>query len=138
MDARRVTEELSVSPQISAADVPAIAAAGYRSIICNRPDGEGPGQPPFEEIEAAAKASGVEIRYQPVISGQMQSADVEAFGALMASLPKPVFVYCRSGTRSVTLWAFSEGGKRPLPEILEKAGAAGYDLSGVAPLISKS
>ena len=138
MDPRRVTEELSVSPQIVSADVADLAAEGIRSIICNRPDGEGPNQPAFEEIEAAAKKHGLEVRYQPVESGHVRDDDISAFGALLDNLPKPVLAYCRSGTRSAMLWALSEGAKRPLSDILERTKAAGYDFSGLFQRIAGS
>ena len=80
MEFRKINDDLTVSPQIAASDLSEIAAAGYRSIICNRPDGEGADQPGFEEIEAAAKAAGLETRYLPVISGKVQDTDAEAFG----------------------------------------------------------
>ena len=54
MELKRLTDTLSVSPQITVSDLPAIRAAGFRVIICNRPDGEGADQPTFAEIEAAA------------------------------------------------------------------------------------
>ncbi len=130
MAGRKVTEQLSVSPQITADDVPAIKAAGFRSIICNRPDGEEPGQPDFGAIEAAAKASGLDIRYQPVMSGGLRQQDVDAFASLADELPAPIFAFCRSGTRCIFLWAHAETKKRPLPEILEMAKQAGYDLGG--------
>ena len=41
MEFRKINDDITVSPQITAADLAGIAAAGYRSIICNRPDGEG-------------------------------------------------------------------------------------------------
>ena len=104
---------------------------GFRSIICNRPDGEAADQPTFEEIEVAAKAKGLEARYLPVVSGKVRDQDAKDFSALTAELPKPVLAYCRTGTRSITLWSLAEGDKRPLPEILEKAKAAGYDMGGV-------
>ncbi len=101
-------------------------------MICNRPDGEGADQPAFAEIETAARAAGLQAAYQPVISGQVKDADAEAFGALLATLPKPVFAYCRSGTRSATLWSLSEAAHgRPLPEILAATKAAGYDMAAV-------
>lgn len=128
---KKITDSLSVSPQISAADVKAIAAAGFRAIVCNRPDGEGADQPTFEEIEAAAKAAGVEASYLPVVSGKVTDQDAEAFAKAMETLPKPVFAYCRTGTRSTTLWALSQAKTLPLPEILSRAKAAGYDMSGV-------
>ncbi|WP_143137759.1 beta-lactamase hydrolase domain-containing protein, partial [Burkholderia ubonensis] len=54
MNIRKLTDTLSVSPQITAADLPALSAAGFRAIVCNRPDGEGPDQPTVAEIRAAA------------------------------------------------------------------------------------
>ncbi len=108
----------------------AIAEAGFRAIICNRPDGEGADQPTFEEIEAAAKPLGLEARYLPVVTG-MVTTRRRPSSRRMDELPKPVLAYCRTGTRSATLWSLSQGAKRPLPEILETAKAAGYDMGGV-------
>jgi sulfide:quinone oxidoreductase len=127
MDIRKITDELSVAPQISAQDVAAIAAAGFRAVVCNRPDGEASDQPCCEEIEAAVRASGLAWRAQPVRGVTLE--DAEAFDALMAELPKPVLAYCRSGTRCATLWCLSQAGKRPLPDILARARAAGYDMT---------
>ena len=131
MDIRKITDEFSVAPQIRADDIPAIAEAGFRAVICNRPDGEATDQPCCEDIESAVKASGLEWRMQPVRSGGVTQADADAFGALMADLPKPVLAYCRSGTRCATLWCLSEAGKRPLPDILGRAQAAGYNMAAV-------
>jgi sulfide:quinone oxidoreductase len=132
MDIKKITERVSVAPQISPKDMPAIAAAGYRAIICNRPDGEGADQPSFEEIQIAAKAAGLEARYVPVQTGMVHDADVTAFGDALAEVQRPVLAYCRSGTRSATLWSFHESKKRPMAEILTKTKAAGYDMNGVA------
>jgi len=132
MQAKSITPILAVSEQITPDDVAAIAAAGFKSILCNRPDGEGADQPVFAEIEAAAKAAGLASAYQPIISGKVSDADAEAFGTVMDGLPKPVFAYCRTGTRSATLWSLSEGARgRALPDILAATKAAGYDMAGV-------
>lgn len=128
---RKLTADLSVSSQISAADVVLIAAQGFKSIICNRPDGEGADQPLFDEIARAAASSGLAVRYIPVQSGKVTDADAAAFGTALDELPKPVFAYCRSGTRSATLWALSKAGKMTLPDIVGTAEAAGFDVSGV-------
>jgi sulfide:quinone oxidoreductase len=133
MIGRRVTDELSVSPQISVEDVAGIAAAGFRSIVCNRPDGESEDQIAYAEIEAAAKAAGLEIVWQPVMSGAVQDADGEQFGEIVAGLPQPVFAYCRSGTRCIVLWSLSQAGTRRSDEIVRMAAEAGYDLRGLAP-----
>ncbi len=133
MQPNRINANLSVSGQIMPEAVAAVAEAGFRSIICNRPDGEGADQPGFAEIEAAAKVAGLQAAYQPVISGKVTDSDAQAFGALFASMPKPVFAYCRTGTRSATLWSLSEAAQgRPLPEILSATKAAGHDMGAVA------
>ena len=131
MDIRKITEELAVAPQIRVDDVSEIAAAGFRAVICNRPDGESSDQPCCEDIEAAVKAAGMAWRMQPVRSGGATQADAEAFGALMAELPKPVLAYCRSGTRCVTLWCLSQARTRLLPDILERTRSAGYDMAAI-------
>jgi sulfide:quinone oxidoreductase len=129
MDIRKITDELSVSPQIRAADAAAIAAAGFRAVVCNRPDGESADQPPSDEIAAAVRASGLEWRMLPV--SQVSRADVEAFGKLIAELPKPVLAFCRTGTRCTALWSLSEIDKRPVEDILTRTRAAGYDMSAL-------
>lgn len=129
MDIREITDELSVSPQIHVADVDAIAAAGFRAVICNRPDGESADQPRSDDVATAVKASGMEWRMLPVT--QVTRADAEAFGNLLAELPKPVLAFCRSGTRCATLWSLSEVDKRPAPDILARTRSAGYDMSAL-------
>lgn len=132
MDIKKITSGLSVSPQIAPDDIAAIKEAGFRSIISNRPDGEGPDQPAFEEIDASARAAGLETRYMPVISGMVTEETADAFGTALRDLPGPVLAYCRTGTRSATLWSLSQAGQMPLPQILEATKSAGYDMSGVA------
>jgi len=132
MDAKTISEQLSVSPQILADDLKGLADQGFRSVICNRPDGEGADQPVFQEIEAAAETAGLEARYVPVTAGKVRDDDVEAFASAMRELPKPVLAYCRTGTRSATLWSLSEANSRPLADILAATAAAGYDMAGVA------
>lgn len=105
MQYRQLTEDYAVSPQISVADVAEIKAAGFKSVICNRPDNEDPGQPSAGEIEQAVRAAGLEFRWIPVISGGMTPDDVAAQADALDELPAPVFAYCRSGTRCTNLLA---------------------------------
>jgi sulfide:quinone oxidoreductase len=107
MDLRKLTSNFSVSPQIAAADIAAIKAAGFRSVVCHRPDGESADQPLFQEIAEAAEAQGLTIRHQPVVSGKLTDADAAAFAAMLDELPKPVLAYCRTGTRSASLWSLA-------------------------------
>jgi len=133
MELHKITEDLSVAGQLDAADIPLIAAKGFRAVVCNRPDGEAVGQLPFGPIEAAARAAGMAVAYQPVPSNAVGDADGAAFGELLEELPKPVLAYCRTGTRCTILWALSQAPKQPINEIVQRAKAAGYDLTGLVP-----
>ena len=131
MEFRKITEDITISAQITEADLPEIAAAGYRAIICNRPDGEGADQPTFDEIADAARAAGLEPRYLPIVSGKVGDEDAADFGDLLRELPGPVFAYCRSGTRSATLWSLSQASTLDPSAILAATKDAGYDMAGV-------
>jgi sulfide:quinone oxidoreductase len=128
---KAINSQISVAPQVKPEDMADFAQQGFRSVICNRPDGEGADQPSFEEIEAAAQKLGLEARYLPIVAGKVGDEDAEEFGRLMESLPKPILAYCRTGTRSATLWSLSQAEKLPLSDILSRTRAAGYDMAGV-------
>lgn len=134
---KKLTDELSVSAQIAPADVAEIASSGFRSIITNRPDGEGADQPSYAEILMAARKAGLATAYIPVSAGKVSDSDAEAFKSALAELPKPILAYCRSGTRCATLWSLAEAGERPLADILRRTKDAGYDMSGVASRIQR-
>jgi len=104
MEYRQISATYSVSGQITPEDVGAVKAAGFKSIICNRPDEEQPGQPSATSVEQAAKDAGLEFRYIPVVSGQITGADVEAQAQALDALEGPVFAYCRSGARCTNLF----------------------------------
>ncbi|WP_417814497.1 TIGR01244 family sulfur transferase [Thalassospira alkalitolerans] len=131
MEPRKISEALSVSPQIAIADVAEIKRLGFRSVICNRPDGEGADQPSFDEIKAEAEAAGLVTRYIPIVAGKVRDEDAADFGRALDELPKPVFGYCRTGTRSATLWSLSQASILDTSEILRATKSAGYDMAGV-------
>ncbi|WP_417811984.1 TIGR01244 family sulfur transferase [Thalassospira alkalitolerans] len=131
MESRKISEALSVSPQITIADVAEIKRLGFRSVICNRPDGEGADQPSFDEIKAEAEAAGLATRYIPIVAGKVRDEDAADFGRALDELPKPVFGYCRTGTRSATLWSLSQALILDTSEILRATKSAGYDMAGV-------
>jgi sulfide:quinone oxidoreductase len=128
---KRLTPFLSVAPQISLGDLGTLSAHGFRAVISNRPDGEGEGQPSGAEIAEAAKRSGLAFRHIPVVSGQIRDQDVAAFAAAMAELKGPVLAFCRTGTRSTSLWALSEAHHLDPAAILATAKSIGYDLSAL-------
>lgn len=131
MTPKTISADISVCPQIDVSDVARIKELGFKSLICNRPDGEGLDQPEFASIEAEAKAAGLETRFLPIISGQMTPTDVEAFAKAFDELPKPIFAFCRTGTRCATVWALSQSKAMPVEEILQATAEAGYDLRPV-------
>lgn len=130
MNIRKVNDGFAVAEQLSVNDVADLAAQGVKSLICNRPDGEVVGQPSYAEIAAAAQQHGVSIRHVPIVSGQFGPIDVQAFAEALAELPQPIVAYCRTGTRSINLWALVQGGKGMSgADILSVGSAAGYDLT---------
>jgi sulfide:quinone oxidoreductase len=131
MDFNKITNTLAVSPQISPDDLAAIRTAGFKTIICNRPDGETDDQTPFSQIKAAAMAEGLVAYNIPVASQQISDSDVAEFGAALSQGPHPILAYCRTGTRAAMLWAFQAASARSPSDILAATRAAGYDLTGV-------
>ncbi|PBC01677.1 TIGR01244 family sulfur transferase [Mesorhizobium sp. WSM3860] len=104
MEYRQISEDYSVSGQIQPEDIAAIKEAGFKSVICNRPDNEQPGQPSADSVKAAAEAAGLTFRYIPVISGQLTMDNVEDQAEALDELEGPVFAYCRSGARCTNLY----------------------------------
>ena len=131
MEIKTINAEISVAPQITPDEVQKLADQGFRALICNRPDGEAADQPNFSEIEAAAKKAGLEIRNLPIVSGKVSDQDAADFGAAMQELPRPILAYCRTGTRSATLWSLSQANRMSVADILAATKAAGYDMGGV-------
>ena len=134
-DIRKVTDDFAVAPQIEADDVDAIAAAGFKTIIANRPDGEGGvTQPRMGAVRAKAEALGLTFVALP-FSGAPTPEIVERTGAILAEAPNPVLAYCRTGTRSITAWALVHSGQGTSDAIVEAAAGAGYDLSSIQHLL---
>ncbi|TXS95538.1 TIGR01244 family phosphatase [Parahaliea maris] len=122
-----LSDTVAASEQISPADMPAIAEAGFKVVFNNRPDGEVPGQPSSAEMAAAAEAAGLEYRFLPVTAMNFPGAQLADIAAAFDE-GGPVLAFCRSGTRSTNLWVAS----RPAPEraeARERARQLGYDLS---------
>lgn len=107
MNLRTLNANFAVTGQITASDMQDIAKAGFKSLICNRPDGEAGDQPTFKEIEAAARQAGLQARYVPIVPGQTTEADVTAFREALTQLPVPTLAYCRTGARSSMMWEMS-------------------------------
>jgi uncharacterized protein (TIGR01244 family) len=137
LDVKRINDHVSVSPQISPEDVKAIKAQGFVAIINNRPDGESPDQPTSAQIEAAAHEAGLAYHFIPLGREGVSSDMIEETKQVLEGSTGPVFCFCRSGTRSTTLWALSQAGKAPADEIIAAAAHAGYDMSHLAGHLSQ-
>lgn len=133
---RQLTDRVMASPQITLDQVAEAAAAGVGLVINNRPEGESDDQVPGPEIEAAARAAGLDYVAIPVTHAGFSESQVKAMAAALASTDKPVLAYCRSGTRSTLLWALAEASRGQSPHALTAAAAqAGYDLTPVRALM---
>lgn len=130
MTLRPLSQTVSVSPQLSPDDMPALAAAGFGRVISNRPDDEEHGQPSASAIEAAARDAGLGFVWIPV-SGLPGADQVAAVAASLAD-GVPTVMFCRSGMRSAAAWAMAQRRTGADADALrEIAATAGYDLGRV-------
>jgi uncharacterized protein (TIGR01244 family) len=130
---KSVTSGFSVSAQLTVEDVAAAAAAGFRTIVNNRPEDEAGDQTPGPAIAAAAAAHGLTYKALPYRPGPPPPGVVSETALLLNEAPGPILAYCRTGTRSILAWALAqalEGELRP-EEIIAKAAEAGYDIGGM-------
>ena len=129
MQIRRIADDYAVSPQIEPRDVPEIASAGFRTILCNRPDDEVPMELQADVVRTAAEAAGLAFVEIPATHATINAGLVARQRAVLED--GPVLAYCASGTRSTIIWALGQKGERPADEIVEMARRAGYDLSNM-------
>ncbi|HMI18823.1 MAG TPA: TIGR01244 family sulfur transferase [Sphingomonas sp.] len=129
---RTLDPSISVFGQIEPEDVAAAKAQGFTTIVNNRPEGEQPGQPAGTEIEAAAKAAGLDYVAIPVDHSGFADWQVAAMADALETAKGPVLAFCRSGTRSTFLWALARNRLGDDGEaLIAKAAGAGYDLSSI-------
>ncbi|MDG1802280.1 MAG: TIGR01244 family sulfur transferase [Paracoccaceae bacterium] len=133
MDIRQLTPDFAVSPQIDPTDVPQIAAAGFKTVICNRPDEEVPVELGFETMKIAVEAAGLTFINLPA-THQTLSLDMAQHQAnLVDDAGGPVLAYCASGTRSSIIWSFGMAGRLSTDEIISATTKAGYQLGQMRP-----
>jgi uncharacterized protein (TIGR01244 family) len=105
LPAQPIAADVCVAPQLSPETMAEAARAGFRAVVNNRPDFEGgPDQPTNAQIEAAARAAGLEYRHLPVSGAYQSPEDAAAMARLLAELPRPLLMFCRSGARSARLY----------------------------------
>jgi len=123
---------LSVAGRLDRADIDALARAGVRTIVNNRPDGEDPGQLPAAEAKQLAEAHGIAYHHIPITAATLTRGDVDVFAATLRDAAQPVVAHCRSGTRSALLWALTRmrEGADPLA-LISDAARHGIDIAGL-------
>lgn len=137
MDFNKINDGLTVSGQITPAEVAELKARGFKSLINNRPDHEVTPDLASEAMREAAQAAGLAYLYLPVFPGNFDDALIANMAQALEELDGPIYAYCRSGTRSTTVWGLSQAGKLTPDEIVKQAAGAGYDLSAVAAYLAR-
>lgn len=138
MDIRKLDASFAVAPQMAPEDLAGLSAEGFAAVICNRPDGEEPGQPPIEAMRRAAQEEGLAFHHIPVAGGLFPPAAVAAFAAVRRGTQGKVLAYCRTGMRAVTLDALANVDGLGVEDRIARAGAAGFDLSPLAERMAAS
>ncbi|MEN3974353.1 TIGR01244 family sulfur transferase [Emcibacter sp. SYSU 3D8] len=137
MKYKEVEPGFNVSPQLPPDRLAELASRGFRSVICNRPDGEEPGQPSAETMRAAAEAAGLQFTAIPVVGGAIGDADVARMAAALAELPRPILAYCRSGARSAKLWELAQDKNPPAQYDVVIVGGGSAGIASAASLLRR-
>jgi uncharacterized protein (TIGR01244 family) len=137
MQFRRLSPRYHVSPQIAPEDLPAIAAAGFATVICNRPDTEVPASHQADAIDRAVRAAGLRFEVLELTHQTMTQQNIARQQEIIAASEGPVLAYCASGTRSSVIWALGQAGRMTADDILATTTAAGYQLEGLRPTLEQ-
>ena len=137
MEIRPVSDGFAVAPQFDPDGMAEVARQGFVAVICNRPDGEEPGQPTIAEMREAAQQAGLAFHHIPVSGGAFPDAAIAAFRAVRQGTQGPTLAYCRTGTRSITLETLANPQGIDASQRLAAAQGAGYDLSALAARIAE-
>jgi uncharacterized protein (TIGR01244 family) len=136
MDIRQITPRYAVSPQIDPEDIAAIKAAGFTTVICNRPDEEVSPAYRADQMAEIARAEGLTFHVLPLTHQTMTPENIARQRALIDEALGPVLAYCASGTRCSVVWSLGQAGHLPVDEIMQATAAAGYDLGGLRPQLT--
>ncbi|AKX44016.1 hypothetical protein AKN87_02015 [Thiopseudomonas alkaliphila] len=133
MDIKKISDSFSVVAQLQASDLEAVKAAGFKTLINNRPDAEDEGQPLNDDIAKKAAELDLVFYYLPVISGQVTDEAAAEFEKILAKVEAPVLAFCRSGNRCLCLWSLvnASQNKKPFAELQATAQQAGFDLTNL-------
>ena len=138
MQINYLSPDYSVAPQIAVPDVATIAEAGFKSVICNRPDQENPETHQIAAIKAEVIAAGLEFAENVFDPSTFGPDKIQRQSELLQKLPSPVLAYCASGTRCSIVWAFAHASSMDIDSILTAATSAGYQLSHLRPQLEST
>lgn len=133
MNINELSPDYSVASQIKIEDIATIVNAGFKSVICNRPDQENSVTCQIKAIKTAVMAAGLEFAENVFDSDSFGSDEVNCQIELLRKMPSPILAYCASGNRCSVIWAFSLAGVLEIGAILEATTNAGYQLSHLRP-----
>jgi sulfide:quinone oxidoreductase len=135
---------MELAPGVTAAgaltrdNIEALAAAGTKVIVNNRPDGEDPGQLTADEARELCAVRGIAYHHIPFVAATLTTADIDAFAAVLKDAPGPLVAHCRSGTRSTMIWALTQLREGADPAALVALGARnGVDIAGLPTLAQR-
>jgi uncharacterized protein (TIGR01244 family) len=135
---------MELAPGVTAAgaltrdNIEALAAAGTKIIVNNRPDGEDPGQITADEARRLCETHGIAYHFIPFVAATLTPADIDAFAAVLKNAAGPLVAHCRSGTRSTMVWALTRVREGEDPAALVALGARnGVDISGLPALAAR-
>ncbi len=134
---KKLADGFYVAAQLQPDDFAEAKALGIKTVINNRPDGEATDQLPDALARAEAELAGLAYRFVPVVSGGIFPDHVAQFAEAVDASEGPILAYCRSGTRSTNLWALQAARHLAPDEIIEAAAGAGYDVSGLRPMLDQ-
>ena len=124
----KLSDDVSACGQIFPEQIDFIAESGFKSIICNRPDMEKPGQPFCQDMKKHANEAGIEYAHIPLSPGRLTPDILEAMAKALATMPKPILAHCASGMRSTLLWGITNAKTLGADGVITAARNAGYDL----------
>ncbi|WP_417551999.1 TIGR01244 family sulfur transferase [Marinomonas fungiae] len=134
---KQISDTFYVAEQLTLNQIPELAQAGVKHVICNRPDHEGEGQTDSALLKEAAEKAGMTFHFLPTAPGQFEAALVQQFGSLVAELDGKTLAFCRTGTRSLSLWTLANPEHRTPEELLNLSENAGYNMSGLIDRVAR-
>lgn len=138
---KQLFNNLYVSGQLQADDFTALAKAGIKVIINNRPDHEEPGQIDHQAAQALAQENDIDYHYLPMANGQpMSETLVSDFKEILDNNQENILAHCRSGMRSSFIWALGQiaDGTVTAEQAINAAAGAGISLNAVRTVLEST